>query len=161
MTIFALDENVFLWAIAGGGPLETIGGRYRKVGNDHQEAGALVRAIAANLHTLAYSTEWLRLFYQKNNALTASGVEVDGDIFRLLVQMTKKLERSKFEPAPPETPLPPDFPDDDRYLAYLACATGATLVTEDPGVLDAATSGDWGFEAVTIAEALRRARLRA
>ncbi len=38
-------------------------------------------------------------------------------------------------PDPPETPLPPDFPDDDRYLAYLAIATGATLVPEDPGVL--------------------------
>lgn len=159
MTIFALDENVFLWAVAGGGPLETVGGRYRKVGNDYQEAGALVRAIAENLHTLAYSTEWLKRLSQKTDALKASGVAVDGDVFRLLVQMTKNLERSKFEHDPPETPLPPDFPDDDRYLAYLAIATGATLVTEDEGVLDAAASGDWGFEAIPIAEALRRARV--
>lgn len=64
-------------------------------------------------------------------------------------------------PDPPETPLPPNFPDGDRYLAYLAVAAGATLVTEDEGALAAAASGDWGFEAIKIAEALQRARLRA
>ena len=41
----------------------------------------------------------------------------------------------------------------------LAVAAGATLVTEDEGVLAAAASGDWGFEAVAIAEALERARV--
>lgn len=158
MAVFALDENVFLWALAGGGPLETIGGRYRKVGNDYQEAGELVRAIAANGHTLAYSTDLARRFSQKTDDLRASDVQVDVEVFRLLFQMKNNPSRSQFTPDPPAVPLPDNFPDDDRYLAYLAIAANAMLVTEDEGVLAAATGGAWGFEAVSIADALLRAR---
>ena len=157
MAVFVLDENVFLWALAGGGPLETIGSRYHKVGNDHLEAGELVRAIAANGHVLAYSKEWWRLFCRKTDDLKASGVPIDVDVFRLLVQMTKNPDRSKYEHVPPSDPLP-SFPDDDLYLAHLAIATQAMLVTEDEGVLAAAEGGALGFESATIADALQRAR---
>ena len=68
--------------------------------------------------------------------------------------------RVQFVPNPPEILLPDSFPDDDRYLAYLAVAADAVLVTEDPGVLEAAEGRVLGFEAVTIGEALVRARVR-
>lgn len=158
MAVFVLDENVFLWALAGGGPLETVGGRYRKVGNDYQEAGELVRAIAANGHELAYSTDLARRFSQKTDDLRASDVQVDVEVFRLLFQMKNNPGRSRFAPVPPVVPLPANFPDDDRYLAHLAVAANATLVTEDEGVLEAAAGGALGFDAVSIADALRRAR---
>ncbi len=58
-------------------------------------------------------------------------------------------------------PLPDTFPAKDRYLAYLAVAADAVLVTEDEGVLASAEGGRLGFEAVTIAEALASARTRA
>ena len=157
MAVFALDENVFLWALAGGGPLETIGGRYRKVGNDYQEAGELVRAIAANGHELAYSTDLARRFSQKTDDLRASDVQVDVEVFRLLFQMKNNPGRSKFAPDPPEDDIP-GFPRKDLYLAYLAIATEATIVTEDEGVLAAAAGGALGFDAVSIADALQRAR---
>lgn len=157
MAVFVLDENVFLWALAGGGQLETVGGRYRKVGNDYQEAGELVRAIAANGHELAYSEDWTRRFFQKANDLKVSGVQIDGEIFRLLVQMRNNPGRSKSEHRPTVVDLP-GFPPKDLYLAYLAIATEAIIVTEDEGVLAAAAGGALGFDAVSIADALRRAR---
>jgi hypothetical protein len=57
--------------------------------------------------------------------------------------------------------LPDSFPSKDCYLAYLALASGAALVTEDDGIHTSAATGALGFEVLHIAEALDRARLPA
>ncbi len=68
------------------------------------------------------------------------------------------VSRVRFIPSPPSVDLPDAFPMKDVYLAHLALASGAALVTEDEGIHDAAGDASLGFEVLRIAEALERAR---
>ena len=158
--LFVLNENPIVWAMALS-KIEFVEGRYVKVGDRFDDAYDLLFEIARGGHRIALSNELWGNYARWRSRLQSHGIASIPHPLDVILGLWQGSNRVVHAPAPPETPLPPDFPDDDRYLAYLACATGATLVTEDPGVLDAATSGDWGFEAIPIAEALRRARLHA
>ena len=65
--------------------------------------------------------------------------------------------RIEFSPSPPPVALPGSFPSKDLYLAYLSLAKGAALVTTDGGIQAAADTA-LGFEVLSIADALERAR---
>lgn len=154
--VFALDENVLIWAIAGGGPVESVAGRYTRVGDDYLNAGDLVKESLRNEHRLAMSLELWRNFSRHADAFDDR--EIDQEVFAAITRAVWSPDIAVFAPNPPAVPLPDNFPDDDRYLAYLAVAANAIIVTEDAGVLAAAAGGALGFEAVSIADALSRAR---
>lgn len=157
--LFVLNENPIIWAMALS-KVEFIRGRRSvNVGDRFDDAYDLLLQIVRNGHQIALSNELWGNYESWRSRLQSHGIASSPHPLDIILGLWQGSDRVVHMPAPPATPLPPDFPDDDRYLAYLARATGATLVTEDEGVLAAATSGDWGFEAVTIAEALRRARV--
>ena len=155
--LFVWDDNVLIWAIAHG-KVDYRSGRYVRVGDEDHSASELLVSIMQNGHKLAMSTElWER--YERHRArLQDSGIGSNPHPVDVIGQLW--VDRVTFIPRPPEILLPDSFPDDDRYLAYLAVAADAVLVTEDPGVLEAAAGRALGFEAVTIGEALVRARVR-
>ena len=155
---FILDENIIVLVMAQS-RVEYQSGRYVRIGEPYLDAYELLTQIERNGHCLALGIELSdhyvrhRFLFTRNRL--AFSVDPMGRISRLQSE-----GRVQFVPNPPEIPLPDAFPDDDRYLAYLAVAAGAVLVTEDPGVLEASAGRALGFEAVTIGEALVRARVR-
>ena len=151
------DDNVLIGAIARG-KVDYRNGRYVRVGDEDQSAFELLVSIMQNGHRLAMSTElWER--YERHRArLQDSGIGSNPHPVDVIAQSW--VNRVSFFPYPPEISLPDSFPHKDRYLAYLALAADAVLVTEDAGVLEAAAARALGFEAVTIGEALVRARVR-
>ena len=155
--LFVWDDNVLIQAIARG-RVEYQNGRYVRVGDEDQSAFELLVSIMQNEHRLAVSTELWERYARHRARLQDSGIGSNPHPVDVIAQSW--VDRVRFFPHPPEIQLPDAFPEDDRYLAYLAAATGAVLVTEDAGVLDAAAGGALGFEAVTIGEALVRARVR-
>ena len=155
--LFVLDDNVLIRAIARG-EVEYRNGRYVRVGDEDLSAIELLVAIMQNGHKLAVSTELWGRYARHRARLQESGIGSNPHPVDVISQQW--VGSVEFISHPSETPLPGAFPDDDSYLAHLALATGAVLVTEDDGVL-AAAGGEVGFEAVTIAEALGWARNRA
>lgn len=158
--LFVLNENPIVWAMALS-KVEFIEGRYVTVGDRFDDAYDLLTEIVRNGRQLALSAELWDNYQSWRSRLQSHGIASSPHPLDIIARLWQDPNRVVYMPFPPEASLPPDFPDDDCYLARLAVATGATLVTEDDGVLAAAASGDWGFEAVPIAEALRRARSRA
>ena len=153
-----LDDNVLIRAITRG-EVDYRNGRYVRVGDEDRSAFELLVAIMENGHRLAMSTElWDR--YERHRAmLQDSGIGSNPHPVDVIAQSW--VERVRFTPHPPLVQLPDAFPGKDHYLAYLAAAAGATLVTEDGGVLAAAVGARLGFEVIRIDEALKRARNRA
>ena len=154
---FVLDENVLIMAIARG-RVESRGGRFERVGDDDRGALEMANAVVENGHRLAISAELVRKYIGHRAGLERAGITLSPHPLDQVWNMMR-LDRVDFVPYPPEIPLPDSFPEDDRYLAYLALAADAVLVTEDAGVLEAAAARALGFEAVTIGEALVRARV--
>ena len=156
--LFVLNENPIVWAMALS-KVESSGGRYVKVGDRFDDAYDLLLEIVRNGHQIALSCElwdnyerWRSRLQTSDIASAPHPVDVIAGLWR------QRPDQVVFEPVPPAVSLPPNFPDDDRYLAHLAIATQAMLVTEDEGVLAAAAGGALGFESATIADALQRAR---
>lgn len=159
MGTFILDENVYIGAIALG-RADYQGGRYVRVGDPDTRASALVAEIVTNGHGLAVSNELWGRYQTHRSMLQDAGITTTPHPSELVGQLWST-GRVDFRARPPAMPLPDTFPAKDRYLAYLAVAADAVLVTEDEGVLASAEGGRLGFEAVTIAEALASARTRA
>ena len=153
--VFVLDENVMIWATALSA-VEYGGGRYQRVGGEYLSALRLLLLINANGHSLAFSSKLWGRCQRHSSMLGSSGIKTVPRPLDVIVQMWHE-ERVVSVPHPPVVTLP-NFPPKDRYLAHLAIATQAMLVTEDEGVLAAAEGGALGFESATIADALQRAR---
>lgn len=156
--IFLLDENVLIMAMARG-RVESPSGRLVRVDDDDRGAFALVNAIVENGHRVAMSAELLGKYTTYRSRLQSAGIAASPNPLDRIWEMTLQ-GRVEIVWEPPQAPLPETFPAKDRYLAHLALAASAVLVTEDEGVL-AAAGESLGFEAVTITEALERARNRA
>ena len=156
--LFILDENVIIEAMASS-EVEPLGGRYVKVGALLRDAYDLILQIIHNGHGIAMSYELWAKYMNWQSVLQNSLTGLDPRPMNSISDLWRD-DRVVYEPNPSVVNFPPNFPDeDDLYLAYLAIATGAILVTKDIPILNAAASGDWGFEAIPIAEALRRARV--
>ena len=151
-----LDENVLMLAMAGG-RVEYAGGRYERVDTDDQGALELVNAIEGNGRRIALSAELWRRYMSHRAMLWRSGVEVSPAPITIIEELLRR-NRVAMEAEPPAAVLAGPFPEDDRYLAHLALATGAALVTEDGGVHEAAAGGNLGFDVLDIAGAIERAR---
>ena len=156
--LFVLDDNVLIRAIARG-EVEYRNGRYVRVGDEDLSAIELLVAIMQNRHRLAVSTELWGRYARHRARLQESGIGSNPHPMDVISQQW--VGSVEFISHPPQAPLPDTFPNDDRYLAHLALAASAVLVTEDEGVLAAAAGGGLGFEAVRVGEALGRARNRA
>lgn len=150
-----LDENVLIRAIARD-EVDFSSGRYVRLGNPDRSALDLVAVIMANAHTLAISVELWRRYAHHREQLQESGIVAAPNPLDVIAQAW--VSRVRFIPSPPSVDLPEIFPMKDVYLAYLALASGAALVTEDEGIHDAAGDPSLGFEVLRIAEALERAR---
>ena len=156
--LFVLNENPIVWAMALS-KVEFTGGRYVKVGDRCDDAYDLLLEIVRNGHQIALSCELWDNYANWRSRLQTSGIASSPHPLDMISGLWRQRpDRVVFDPVPPVVPLPTNFPDDDRYLAYLAIATTAIIVTEDEGVLAAAAGGALGFDAVSIADALRRAR---
>ena len=154
--LFLLDENVILWAMALS-RIDYQGGRYVRIGESYLDAYDLLSQIVAKGHSIVLSPELSDRYVRHRAILTRSGLTFAVDPMERIGRL-QSVGRVRFEIAPAVVSLPDDFPEDDRYLAYLALATGATLVTEDDGIHVAAAGGALAFEVLRIAEALERAR---
>jgi predicted nucleic acid-binding protein len=156
--LFVLDDNVLIRAIARG-EVEYRNGRYVRVGDEDLSAIELLVAITQNRHRLAVSTELWERYGRHRARLQDSGIGSHPHPMNVISQQW--VTSVEFIPHPPQAPLLDSFPAKDRYLAHLALAAGAVLVTEDDGVLAASKGGGLGFEALRVSEALGRARNRA
>ena len=157
--LFLLDENVLIMAMARG-RVESPSGRLVRVNDDDRGAFALVNAIVENGHWFAMSAELLEKYQAHRSRLQSAGIGASPSPMDRIWEMILQ-GRVEILWEPPLALFPDSFPTKDRYLAHLALATGAALVTEDSGVLDAAKDGNLGFEILTIDQALERARERA
>ena len=153
--LFVLDENILIRAIARD-EVEFSGGRYVRAGNPDRSALDLVAAIMGNAHRLAISVELWRRYAHHREQLQESGIVSDPNPLDVIAQAW--VSRVRFIPNPPSVDLLDSFPRKDFYLARLALASGATLVTEDDGIHTAAAGGALGFAVLHIADALERAR---
>lgn len=153
--LFVLNENPIVWAMALS-KVEFTGGRYIKVGDRYDDAYDLLLEIDRNGHQIALSCELWDNYANWRSRLQTSGIASSPHPIDVILGLWQRPDRVVFDAVPPIAPLP-GFPRKDLYLAYLAIATEAIIVTEDEGVL-AAADGALGFDAVSIADALRRAR---
>ena len=156
--LFLLDENVVLWVMTLS-RVEYQGGRYMRVGEPYLDAYDLFAQIVGKGHGIALSPELSGRYIRHRAILTRSGLTLAVDPMERIGRL-QSVGRVRFE-AVPAASLPDNFPEDDRYLAHLALASGAVLVTEDEGIHDTAANASLGFEVLHIAEALERARLPA
>lgn len=155
--LFVLNENPIVWAMALS-KVEFTGGRYIKAGDRYDDAYDLLLEIDRNGHQIALSCELWDNYANWRSRLQTSGIASSPHPIDVILGLWQRPDRVVFDPVPPVVPLPANFPGDDRYLAHLAVAANAMLVTEDEGVLAAAAGGALGFDAVSIADALLRAR---
>lgn len=151
-----LDENVMIWAMAGG-HVEN----YQRVDDDDEGAFELVSAIWSKGHRIAMSEELRSKCHHHGIRLQQSGVSVTVPMLKFITVGVWFPHLAEYVTEPPEAGQLDAFPWKDRYLAHLALATGAALVTEDGGVHDAAAEGNLGFEVLRIREAIERARTSA
>lgn len=154
--LFLLDENVIVWVMALS-RVDYQGGRYVRVGEPYLDAYDLLAQIVAKGHSIALNPELSDRYVRHRAILTRSGLALAVDPMERIGRL-QSVGRVRFESAPAVVSLPGGFPEDDRYLAYLALATGAALVTEDEGLQAAAAGDALGFEVLRIADALERAR---
>ena len=154
--LFVLNENPIVWAMALS-KVEFTGGRYIKVGDRYDDAYDLLLEIDRNGHQIALSCELWDNYANWRSRLQTSGIASSPHPIDVILGLWQRPDRVVFDPVPPVVSLP-GFPSKDLYLAYLAIATEAIIVTEDAGVLAAAADGALRFDAVSIADALRRAR---
>ena len=162
--LFLLDENVLIRAIARG-EVDYQSGRYVRVGDEDRSAFELLVAIMENRHGLAISAELWERYAQHRSRLQSSGIVLRTHTLWIVICPavdTAGPRRNSLGTILLKRSLPDSFPTKDRYLAHLALATGAALVTEDSGVLAMRRrTENLGFEILTIDQALERARERA
>ena len=137
--------------------VEFTGGRYVKVGDRYDDAYDLLLEIVRNGHQIALSDELWDNYESWRSRLQTSRIASTPHPIDIITELWKGSERIVVKSVPCVVDLP-DFPPKDLYLAYLAIAVKAIIVTEDAGVLAAAAGGALGFDAVSIADALLRAR---
>ena len=156
--LFVLNENPIVWAMALS-KVERMGRRYVAIGERYDDAYDLLLEIVRNGHQIALSCELWANYASWRSRLQTSGLAPSPHPIDVVLGLWQRPDRVVFKDVPPIVDsLSGKFPPKDLYLAYLAIAARATIVTEDAGVLAAAVGGALGFDAVSIADALRRAR---
>lgn len=152
--IFVIDENVFIWATAGG-PVD-YEGRYRRVGPDDSRSLDLFASIERYGPRLALSNGLWGRYHRHEDQLRQAGLAMSPDRPITIIARLLRAGRVVYEQEPDPAALPPGYPDKDRHLADLATATEAIIVTEDGGILGSVRAANpaSAFRVATLDEAI-------